>query len=83
MRGMRRGVQRDNYILLMRKAPLAVLVALGGVGDADTRGGGELYARAIIPLSPLPHVPPQSCHLMYSLCKCGEKKDHDKGDDEQ
>ena len=25
----------------------------------------------------------QSCHPMYSLCKCGEKKDHDKGDDEQ
>ena len=46
MRGMRRGVQRDNYILLMRKAPLAVLVALGGVGDADARGGGELDACA-------------------------------------
>jgi hypothetical protein len=28
--------------ILNRKTPLAVLVALGGVGDADARGGGEL-----------------------------------------
>ena len=33
--------------LFKRKAPLAVLVALGGVGDADARGGGELDARAV------------------------------------
>ena len=32
--------------LYKRKTPLAVLVALGGVGDADARGGGELDARA-------------------------------------
>ena len=48
-------------IMLKRKAPLAVLVALGGVGDADARGGGELDPRAVIPLSPLPHAPPQTC----------------------
>ena len=32
--------------MLKRKTPLAVLVALGGVGDADARGGGELDACA-------------------------------------
>ena len=34
-------------IMLKRKAPLAVLVAFGSVGDADARGGGELDARAV------------------------------------
>ena len=33
--------------MLKRKTPLAVLVALGGVGDADARGGGEPDARAV------------------------------------
>ena len=32
---------------LASKTPLAVLVALGGVGDADARGGGELDSRAV------------------------------------
>ena len=32
--------------LLNRKAPLAVLVAFGSVGDADARGGGEPKPRA-------------------------------------
>ena len=36
---------RGNF-MLKRKAPFAVLVALGRVGDADARGGGELDARA-------------------------------------
>ena len=37
----------EIIILLKRKAPFAFLVALGGVGDADARGGGELDARAV------------------------------------
>ena len=37
---------RGNF-MLNRKAPLAVLVALGGVGDANARGGGELDARTV------------------------------------
>ena len=51
---------RGNF-MPKRKAPFAVLVTLGRVGNADARGGGELDARAVIPLSPLPHAPPQTC----------------------
>ncbi len=75
---------RGNF-MLKRKAPFAILVALGCVGDADARRGGELDARAVIPLSPLPHVPPQTCsrrihrHLSghptrSSSCRCQDRE---------
>ena len=75
---------RGNF-MLKRKAPFAILVALGCVGDADARRGGELDARAVIPLSPLPHVPPQTCsrrihrHLSghptrSSSCRCRDRE---------
>ena len=56
-------------IALKSKTPLAVLVALGGVGDADARGGGEPFTHSVAMVYQATHCTHPSFRKIHSRKK--------------